>query len=279
MIDLRTELRPHFSGEAAFDRVFNLSGEVFREFAGRRTVRVEIGGRGYFIKTHGGVGWREIVKNLVALRLPVLGAREEWRAIRRFEELGVATLSIAGFGERGRNPANRQSFLITDELAGRLSLEEFCRDWRRQPPRLRLKRAILEKVAGIARTLHENGVNHRDFYICHFLIEPESIDRMNPDPQLHVIDLHRVQIRAKTPERWIVKDLAGLWFSSMELGLSRRDVLKFMQIYRGLPIRHILATEKSFWRRVERRAIALFRKDFHREPPNIWAGQLPRHPR
>jgi hypothetical protein len=264
MIDLRADLQPHFHGEDAFERIFNLPGKVYREFAGRRTFRVEIAG----------VGWGEILKNLLTLRLPVLGARQEWNAIRRFEELGVATLSIAGFGERGRNPARRQSFLITDELPDRLSLEEFCRDWSRQPPRLRLKRALLGKVAQIARTLHENGVNHRDFYICHFLLDPAYL-RAVDEPQLHVIDLHRVQIRGKTPTRWIVKDLAGLWFSSMEIGLRRRDVLKFLRLYRSRPLRQILAEEKGFWQRVDRRAGALFRKEFRRQPPRLWGDRFP----
>ncbi|MST95428.1 MAG: hypothetical protein EXS33_09225 [Pedosphaera sp.] len=34
-----------------------------------------------------------------------------------------------------------------------------------------LKRALLEKIAALARTLHEGGVNHRDFYLCHFLVK------------------------------------------------------------------------------------------------------------
>ena len=45
-----------------------LSGEVFRDVADRRTLRVEIGRRGYFAKLHFGVGWAEILKNLLTLR-------------------------------------------------------------------------------------------------------------------------------------------------------------------------------------------------------------------
>lgn len=50
----------------------------------RRTLRIEVAGQGYlFVKIHRGVGWKEILKNLLSLRLPVLGAGNEWRAIAR----------------------------------------------------------------------------------------------------------------------------------------------------------------------------------------------------
>jgi heptose I phosphotransferase len=239
-----------------------LEGEVFRALAGRRTLRFTLEGHGYFVKTHDGVGWQEIVKNLVQLRLPVLGARNEWQAIRRLEELGVATMKIAGYGERGRIPARRQSFLVTDELADTVSLEDFCRTWPSDPPPLELKRAIIEKVANIAERLHNNGVNHRDFYICHFLLDRKSLHLPFDSGALtlFLIDLHRVQLRASTPRRWILKDLAGLSFSSMHIGLTRRDLFRFMKSYRGKPLREILNHEQGFWSEVASRAIRLSMK-------------------
>jgi heptose I phosphotransferase len=171
-------------------------------------------------------------------------------------------MKIAGFGERGIPPARLQSFLITDELINTVSLEDFCREWPAVPPPAALKRALIEKVATIAKTLHNNGVNHRDFYICHFLLElatlrePYRADRLT----VYVIDLHRVQIRSRTPRRWLEKDVAALHFSSMAIGLTKRDRLRFMKAYRGRPLRRILQEERSFWHNVERKAQALYRK-------------------
>lgn len=263
MIELRPDIHTHFPGSeaAVFDRVMNLDGEVFRSIARRRTLRLTLDGKGYFAKIHQGVGWKEIVKNLFQLRLPVLGARNEWRAIRRLDELGVATMTIAGFGERGVPPAWLQSFLITDELANTASLEDYCRSWPTDPPPVRLKRALIEKVANIAERLHNNGVNHRDFYICHFLLELDSATAPYSPGKLvlSLIDLHRVQLRSRTPRRWIVKDLAGLYFSSMDIGLTRRDLLRFMRSYRGRPLREILVGERRFWKAVTVKAQWLYR--------------------
>lgn len=239
-----------------------LDGEVFRSVAQRRTLRFCLGGRGYFIKIHKGTSWKEILKNLCQLRLPVLSARNEWRAIRRLEQLNVATMKIAGFGERGVPPAWLESFLITDELVDTVSLEDFCRNWSNDPPPRQLKQALIEKVARIARKLHENGINHRDFYLCHFLLDRKTLrpavsrERL----ELYLIDLHRVQIRTRAPRRWRLKDLAGLYFSSMDIGLTVRDRLRFMKIYRGRPLREILNDERKFWQTVERMALRLYRK-------------------
>ena len=71
--------------------------QVYRDREGRKTLRLELAGRPYFLKLHRGVGWREIGKNLLQGRLPVIGAGTEYRAIRALERAGVDTLSIAAF--------------------------------------------------------------------------------------------------------------------------------------------------------------------------------------
>lgn len=255
----RLELAPSLREEGAtdaqiFDRIMTLPGEVFRGVKDRTTLRFLSGGRAYFLKRHTGVGWKEIFKNLFSLRPPVLGAGNEYAAIRRLGELGVATLRVAGFGQRGWNPARRESFLVTEELAGMSSLEDLCRDWPRRPPDPAFKRALISEVARIARTLHDNGVNHRDFYLCHFLYDPASALHA---PRLYLIDLHRAQLRRRTPERWRVKDLGALYFSALDIGLTRGDRLRFLRIYRDTSFRDILTRESGFWDKVARRARAL----------------------
>lgn len=264
MIELRADLARVFSGEAAFDRILAVQGDIYRELAGRRTLRWEQAGRGYFVKLHFGVGWCEIFKNLFTLRLPVLGAENEYRAIRRCEELGVKTMTIAGYGRRGWNPARQQSFLITDELVDVVSLEDVCRDWPAIPPQPRMKRVLIREVAAIARALHENGVNHRDFYLCHFLACRASL--ISDAPELHLIDLHRVQLRRRVPRRWRVKDLGGLLFSAFDIGLTRRDWLRFLRAYRSQPLRTILAVDRNLLHAVLNRAVQIYRRDFGKDP-------------
>ena len=240
-------------GSDSFMAVEKLEGEVFRELEARRTLRTEVAGRAYFVKIHRGVGWAEILKNLFSLRLPVLGASNEWRAIRRLEELGVDTMRAVAFGQRGRNPATQHSFIVTEELAPTISLEDFCRDWPSVPPAPRLKRALIERVAEMAGRMHRGGVDHRDFYICHFLLH------LDPKPtaqalKLSIIDLHRAQVRERLPRRWRDKDLASLYFSALDIGLTRRDVLRFLRVYFAHPLRDVLRDNAALLNELAREA-------------------------
>ena len=239
--------------------MFGITGEVYREPPGanRRTLRFEREGRGFYLKLHWGVGWREIIKNLTSLRLPVLGARNEWQAIQKLEQLGVETMRLAGYGHVGLNPAQQRSFVITEELAGCVSLEDYCCDWPEKPPPFVQKKRLIERVAEMTRRLHENGVNHRDLYICHFLLQLPWDGQEEP-LHLHLIDLHRVQIRIQTPLRWVVKDVGSLHFSSMEIGLTQRDLLRFLRAYFKRPLRQILTDEAAFLKAVQQRGDALY---------------------
>lgn len=266
------ELEPGIAkalGADPFTALMQMPGALYRATGRRQTLRVEIAGQAYFLKRHHGVGWREIVKNLLYLRPPVLGAATEVRAIRRLEQLGVPTLRCVGWGQRGWNPARRQSFALTRALDDTVSLEDFCADWGRTPGdlrRLRIKRTLVRELATTARTLHGHGVNHRDFYLCHFLLQRSSPGLTAPGARLdlHLIDLHRVQQRRRTPERWRVKDLAGLYFSALDAGLTRGDCFRFLRLYGGEPLRTEL--NRAFWRKVGAQAAFLYRKAHHRAP-------------
>lgn len=255
---LRKDLALAWAGADPFERVAGLDGEVYRNVANRRTLRFELGGRGYFAKIHGAVGWREIFKNLLTLRLPVIGARNEYRACRHLERCGVAAPTVAAFGERGWNPARRRSFVVCDELEGRESLEDLTADWDRQAPGPAEKRRLVEAAARFVRTLHEAGVVHRDLYICHLLADRRAYAEGRV--VLAVLDLHRAQIHRRIPRRWLRRDLAAILFSVLDLPLTRRDWLRFLRAYRGRTLRDVLADEPDLWRQVYRRAVHLYRK-------------------
>ncbi|MCD4716573.1 MAG: lipopolysaccharide core heptose(I) kinase RfaP [Desulfobacterales bacterium] len=266
MIVLPDVWMEYWRGKDIFKGLFSLDGSVYREQEGRKTLRFSFRDRYYFAKLHRGVGWKEILKNILQFRLPVFSAQNEWRAISSLEKLGVNTTPLVGYGQRGWNPARIKSFVITEEIANTKSLEDFCRDWPNSPPDHDLKRVLITQVAEIARTVHENGLNHRDFYICHFLLDMSVFkDRFDPRClRLYLIDLHRMQIRRCTPWRCRVKDIAALYFSSMDIGLTKCDLLRFIKVYQNKPLKSSFGQHKFFWWLVKRRGIALKRK-FYRK--------------
>lgn len=249
-----------------FRRVAELAGEEFRRVKTRRTFRVELEGRGFFVKHHLGVGWGEIFKNWFVFKRPIVGALNEFRALKRLRELGIPTMTPAACGCRGRNPAKLESFLITEELADMVDLETLTAAWRETPPPLELRRRLLRAVADSVRRMHAGGVNHRDCYLCHYLT-PRDEKRFGQT--VYVIDLHRAQLRDRVPRRYLVKDLAGLCFSSFDAGLSKREALRFIRLYAGRPLREELKERAGFWRDVLKTAVKLYFKEFRRPAPGL----------
>ncbi len=239
-----------------FAETERLEGEEFRRVKSRRTFRFEVDGRGFFAKIHHGVGWREILKNRMQFKRPVLGAENEFNALNYLHELNVDTMTPCAFGIRGNNSAKLDSFLITEALEGMVSLEDFCRSWAENPPDFRLKKRLLRQIANMTGTMHRAGMNHRDCYICHFLLDLKTVN--DPVPRLYVIDLHRAEIRHRVPLHYLVKDVAGLYFSSMDIGLTKRDELRFIRYYTGRPLKQ---AKWRFWKRVRRAAVALYNKE------------------
>ena len=264
LLELRPPLATLWSGRDAFAAATELaaqapSDDLVRDVEGRRTLRFEAEGRGYYLKLQNGIGWGRIIEELVHLRRPVLGASNEWNAIHRCHALGVPTMTAVGVGERGCGPANRQSFIVTEAIEPAVDLDEYTRDWATTPPPPALKRALIREVATIARRMHGGGVNHRDFYLCHFLLRTVAGSAAET-PQLALIDLHRAQLRAATPRRWRDKDLAGLYFSALDIGLSARDKLRFLRSYFDMPLRETLQAEKPLFEHLEREAARLKRR-------------------
>lgn len=240
--------------------------DIYRDREGRRTLRFPRGGATYFLKLHTGIGWGEIIKNLLQLRRPVLGADNEYRAVRALTGTGVDTMTVAAYARSGCNPAARQSMLVTDDLVGTVSLEAYCADWATRPPPLAVRLRLIRKLADSARRMHAAGINHRDFYLCHFHLDESSLERA--DPRCHLIDLHRAQLRRAVPFRWRVKDLAGLYFSAMDCGLTRRDLQRFAHHYSAGGLRQATGRDSRLWRRVEYKARRLYIREHGREPPN-----------
>jgi heptose I phosphotransferase len=264
----RDDVQALFRDERTVADFMRIDGEVIKHAVRtRRTSRIQRGGRLFYMKTHWGVGWWEIIKNILSFRLPVLSARNEYRAITVVQKLGLDTMQVAAFGEAGINPASLKSFLITDAIEHTEDLEHWLPDLVRAqsaPAAIRLKRAVIRKVATIAGKMHQHGVNHRDLYLCHLRLDVSDGDR--PDPgrlRIYVMDLHRAQVRGAAPRRWIVKDIAALLFSSLcaaRLTLSRNDCLRFVAAYSGVPWRRAVETRRRFWRQVVRRATRMCRK-------------------
>lgn len=256
-LELAEPFKTLWVGKNPFLEVEKLQGNIYRELSGRKTLRTEIADKAYFVKIHRGIGWLEIIKNLLTAKLPVLGAAQELAAIKKLHSIGVDTMTAVAFGEKGNNPAKQYSFIITEELAPAISLEDLSLNWLKHPPKPLVKWALIKRVAEMVGKMHRAGVNHRDCYICHFLLHTD-IPFNTKHFKVSVIDLHRAQLHQKLPIRWRNKDLAALYFSVLDIGLTKRDLYRFLLIYFQKPLEVIIREEKSLMHWLEKKAGRLY---------------------
>ena len=276
VIYIADELSGRFRETPLFDQVAALQGELYRDMVTRRTIRFTENGKAYFAKVHFGVGWWEIFKNLLQGRLPVISAANEWHALRHLAATGIDTLEPVLYCKSGWNPARIRSCIITRALDNTINLDDLLHkktddgnfsdgsksgsnDPLTSHVTSNAKRKLIIKIAEIARGMHTQGMNHRDFYLCHLLLDQTT----QQGSKLFLIDLHRAQLRRRIPARWRAKDLGGLLFSALETGLTQRDILRFIRAYlpEGTSMRASLSRDRSFWKRVQRRATKLYLQD------------------
>ena len=260
-IFLTNELKNLFSSGDFFSIAENIEGEVFRKTANRITKEFTFEENRYFIKLHYGVGWKEIFKNIFKFRAPTIGASPEWKALKKLRSLGIEGPEPVGFYSTGINPANLKSFLITKSLINTISLEEALKKGEFQKLSFCKKREFIEKIALISQNLHNNGVNHRDYYLCHFHVDKD----LDVNKSIYLIDLHRAQLRSFVPTRWASKDIGGLIHSAMGFNLNEKDFYRFMRTYLQCSLKEAIQDHSKFLGTSRNRAFRMFMKPILKE--------------
>ncbi len=254
---LDNHLNQLFYKKNTFIEVQNIEGKVFREYENRITKQFEAQDKKYFIKFHGPVGWREIFKNLFQIKTPVIGAQREYEALNHLSKNNINCPQIKGFGKKGINPANSSSFIITEELYGTLSLEEFFLKNLHKNLSFNQKCNLIKASASIIRKMHSSGLNHRDLYLCHLHVK-EDIDFNNI--KIYLIDLHRAQIRSSVPLRWTIKDLGGFFHSAIQFNFTERDFYRFLMSYFDCSLRDLFGRHQNIIGKILDRAFSMYLK-------------------
>jgi hypothetical protein len=145
-------------------------------------------------------------------------AATEVAGYRLLVENDVPAASIAAHGQL----ADGRSFVIlpdlTDYMPGDVLVDDQGVPFE----------TILNPTADLAARLHNANLQHRDLYLCHFMVkvEPASLD-------VKLIDTARVArlTNPLTRKRWIVKDLAQFWYSTMKLPVTDEQRERWLARY------------------------------------------------
>ena len=176
---------------------------------------------------------------------------DEVEGHRLLRDAGIPTAPLVAYGT-----FEGKSFVIFDDLSGYTPADKLVE--RGMPFSL-----LLNETADLAAKLHGAGLHHRDLYLCHFMAKEAEgkVDRK-------LIDTARVKRlpRGLTRRRWIVKDLAQFWYSTLKLPVTDEQREQWLQEYARRQNLHCIDRLR---RSVERKVRAIARHDarLHRSRP------------
>ncbi|MFZ2655720.1 MAG: lipopolysaccharide kinase InaA family protein [Victivallales bacterium] len=214
------------NGISSFDKIWNIPSEPVKKVVKQRgTERIFLKSPGSapleaYIKRYRPEPLKEKIKNILSFRpnrYP--GALNEWNAVVEFHRNNLPTmLPIACASKDG------DSCILILGIAGYRRASSLFAEFSGKD-RIR-RRRLIGKIAELAAGMHSAGMAHQDFYLVHMFV------RENEDDKIYLIDLQRVVFKEDFSDRWRVKDLAQLLFSSGKFA-SRTDMMYFWKIYGG----------------------------------------------
>ncbi|AQT68948.1 Lipopolysaccharide core heptose(I) kinase RfaP [Anaerohalosphaera lusitana] len=220
----------------------------------RQRIRFDLAGRTFFMKRYTGTPIKQQVKNWTSHHVRASTAEYDIRPCGQLAKVGVATPKIAAYGFEWGLFSEKRSFVITEQIPQGESLERelppFCTATHNKT-NTRKKREFIARLADFVRRFHATGYRHRDLYLAHiFLGERE---------RLYLIDLHRTFKPWLLGERFRVKDIAQLHYSTPGRHFTATDRMRFYKHYAG--IERLTPKDKRFIRRVSTKAARIARHD------------------
>ena len=164
------------------------------------------------------------VKRYAPTRHDTTPAQDEVAGHEHLVHYDIPTANLVAWGA----VADGRSFVIFEDLAGFTPADKLIEagaDFAQLSP----------IMADITARMHQAGLHHRDLYLCHFMVKTAG-----PQIDIRVIDPARVR---RLPSffnrgRWVVKDLAQFWYSTLKLPITqtaRQDWLVHYCLQRQLP--------------------------------------------
>jgi Lipopolysaccharide kinase (Kdo/WaaP) family. len=227
------------AGANSFDLIWRYhGGETIKNIRARAVIRIEIQYRGekrrFYLKRHN----QECVvfRRLLAFFYPKLALSQglrEFGNICDFRKYNLPTVAPVAAGENFPRFFHVRSFLITEDFSPFISLEDLLRD---RPQFLTgkdgvaRKKILLKKVALLARRMHQEGFNHRDFNATHILLHYGNGSDI---PKIALFDLQRVDRRRFLKFRWMIKSLSELNYTLPDGLFEAEDRIYLFQAYKG----------------------------------------------
>ncbi len=183
--------------------------------------------------------------------------------IKQLSLCRIPTPVIVAYSERMFFCFEFASALITEGIIGQ-SLEKFVpKMFTRglQGQGLCQKRRWIRQLGELIGRFHRSGFCHRDLYLSHVFIS----FRNDGEPIFYLIDLARCFKPYFRKERWIIKDLSALNYSSPRRIISNTDRMRFFKVYIGRA--KLIGSDKRLIRKIMRKTKRIERHN--RKSPRV----------
>lgn len=237
------------AGLDSIDGVFTFSAgtELAKSNIGSHRTRIvfDLDGRTFYLKRYRNTPKLTQIKSWISHGKKASTASFDRGPADKLASANIDTPKTASSGEEWKNGFESRSFIITENLYGCESLEKrlpSCFDGSTNKHKQRCE--FISSLADFARRFHDTGLRHRDFYLSHIFLSETG--------RLFLIDLQRVFEPALLSERFRVKDIAQLHYSTDGRLVSCADRIRFYKRYAG--ISRLSSADKRFIKKVKSKA-------------------------
>ncbi len=211
------------------------NGETIKNIKKRSVIRIEINQHNQkkmiYLKRHNieFVGFSRLLSRFFS-KYGLSQGRLEFENICDFRNSNLPTVVPIAAGEKLQHLFWAESFLITEDFHPYISLEAFLENQPQFFMDPTKKKVLLKEIASLARKMHKNGFNHRDFNATHVLFH---YDNESDVPNIALFDLQRVERSRFFKFRWKIKSLARLNYSLPDDIFSAEDKLNIFLSYKS----------------------------------------------
>jgi heptose I phosphotransferase len=248
-------------GLDCFDAFWNFdTGETIKQIPERSLIRFSVdihGEKTYFYLKRHNLEFAGI-KKLLSFFCKTIAISQgiiEFNHICDLKNHGIETVIPVAAGEKFFGPFKAASFLLTLDVSPYISLEYLLEenpDFFSGEKGLVRKNILIKELALLARKMHNNGLNHRDFNATHILLlYDHSSNRASGIPKLALFDLQRVDKKKFLRFFWTIKSMAGLIYTLPKHLFNETDRYSLFLSYKE--DKKLNALDKLQWRMIKRK--------------------------
>ncbi len=206
---------------ASLDKTFALTGEPVTDDIISTMTRMELDGKGYYLKRYTG-GGKNLRRYIGRTRI-----RGEWESMLFFAEQGIPAAKVIAYGQEVQWGVMTRGALVTEEMPNTQDLREMVRDAHPGLKDRKWMAQVIEQLADATGKMHRKCFIHTDLKWRNVLVSQSE------SPEICLIDCPAGEkVLPFFLERGIVKDLACL-DKVAKYHLTRTQRMKFYRLYTG----------------------------------------------